>query len=89
MGTDHESTLISMGNLTAIYCEQAKWEEAEELVVQVLQKSLMNLGEEHTNTTNVFRGFRIHLRESGKARRIISSPSTVREIYRMAREGHD
>ena len=50
LGAKHPETLISMGNLASTYWNQRRWEEAEELEVQVLETSKRVLGAEHPDT---------------------------------------
>ena len=46
----HLDTLTSMSNLATTYINQARWKEAEELVLQVVQSRKQTLGEEHPDT---------------------------------------
>jgi Tetratricopeptide repeat len=46
----HPSTLTNMANLASTYWSQGRWIEAEELEVQVMEKSLRVLGQEHPDT---------------------------------------
>ncbi|KAM3504856.1 hypothetical protein MY11210_008194 [Beauveria gryllotalpidicola] len=50
LGPDHPDTLVSMGNLALIYYNQGRWEEAEELCMQLTETSKTKLGADHTNT---------------------------------------
>ena len=50
LGEEHPSTLTSIGNLASTYWNQGRWEEAEELGVQVMEMSKRVLGEEHPDT---------------------------------------
>lgn len=43
-------TLISMTNLASTYRNQGRWEEAEQLFVQVMETSKTKLGEDHPDT---------------------------------------
>ena len=48
--TTDPDTLTSMGNLALTYSNQARWKEAAELDVQVMETSLKVLGDEHPHT---------------------------------------
>ena len=50
LGPEHPDTLISMGNLACTYTDQGKWEEAEQLWIEVLDMRNKLLGPEHPNT---------------------------------------
>ena len=43
-------TLDSMANLTLTYRDQGRWEEAEELLLQVMETRSRMLGDEHPDT---------------------------------------
>ena len=47
LGAEHPHTLLSMGNLASIYCKQGRWNEAEQLEVQVMEMRKKLLGTEH------------------------------------------
>ena len=47
LGADHPDTLTSMANLASTYRNQGRWEEAEQLEVQVMETSKTKLGEDH------------------------------------------
>jgi hypothetical protein len=44
------STLISMANLASTYRNQGRWEEAEKLLVQVMETRKTKLGADHPST---------------------------------------
>jgi hypothetical protein len=50
LGAEHPDTLLSMGNLAVTYSNQGKWNEAEQLEVQVLDMRKKLLGAEHPDT---------------------------------------
>ena len=50
LGEEHPKTLLSMVNLSFTYLSQGKWNEAEQLEVQVLDMKKKVLGEEHPQT---------------------------------------
>ncbi|KAJ5819454.1 hypothetical protein N7474_005045 [Penicillium riverlandense] len=47
---DHPDTLSSIANLAATFWNQARWEEAEQLFVQVVETHKTKLGEDHPDT---------------------------------------
>ncbi|KAF2032478.1 kinesin light chain, partial [Setomelanomma holmii] len=47
LGDKHLDTLTSMANLLSTYWNQMRWNEAEELEVQVMETSSRALGNEH------------------------------------------
>jgi tetratricopeptide (TPR) repeat protein len=50
LGEEHPNTLMSIGNLAAIYQKQGRFRETEELELQLIETQKMVLGEEHPNT---------------------------------------
>jgi hypothetical protein len=50
LGEEHLNTLMSIGNLAAIYQNQGRFREAEELELQLIETRKRVLGEEHPNT---------------------------------------
>ena len=50
IGEEHPDTLISMTNLASTYQIQGRWNEAEELFVQVIDMRKRLLGAEHPHT---------------------------------------
>ena len=50
LGEKHPHTLLSMGNLAVTYSNQGRWNEAEQLEVQVMNMRKELLGEEHPDT---------------------------------------
>jgi hypothetical protein len=50
MEKDHPRILVSMSQLSALYIEQEKWDEAQVLGEEVLQKRKTRLGEGHPDT---------------------------------------
>ena len=50
LGAEHPDTLRSMANLALTYWDQGRWEEAEELEVQVMETMQRVLGAEHPDT---------------------------------------
>ena len=52
LGKEHPSTLTIMHNLAVLYKAQARYQEAEELYKEVLEKQEDILGKEHPSTLN-------------------------------------
>ena len=50
---EHTDTLRSMENLAATYRNQGRWNEAEQLEVQVMEKRKKLLGAEHPDTCRI------------------------------------
>jgi hypothetical protein len=50
LGAEHPDTLRSMGNLASTYRNQGRWNEAEQLEIQVLDMRKKLLGAEHPDT---------------------------------------
>ena len=50
LGAEHPDTLNSMGNLAVTYSNQGRWNEAEQLEVQVMEMRKKLLGAEHPDT---------------------------------------
>ncbi|KIX00980.1 uncharacterized protein Z518_10046 [Rhinocladiella mackenziei CBS 650.93] len=50
LGAEHPSTLTSMANLASTYRNQGRWQDAEELEVQVMETRKRVLGAEHPDT---------------------------------------
>ena len=50
LGQDHPDTLTSMANLASTYRNQARWKEAEELFVKVMEARKGVLGQDHPDT---------------------------------------
>ena len=50
LGAEHPSTLRSMANLASTYQKQGRWNEAEQLFVQVIDITKKVLGAEHPDT---------------------------------------
>jgi hypothetical protein len=52
LGAEHPDTLTSIANLAVTYGSQRRWNEAEQLEVQVIdmRKNLKLLGAEHPDT---------------------------------------
>jgi putative hemolysin len=50
LGPDHPSTLVSMANLASTYCHQGRWNEAEKLGVQVIERKKTVLGAKYPDT---------------------------------------
>jgi hypothetical protein len=48
--TEHPHTFLSMGNLAHIYGSQGRWNEAEQLEIQVMDMRKKLLGAEHPDT---------------------------------------
>jgi hypothetical protein len=51
LGEDHPDTLTSMANLASTLWNQGRWEEAEQLFMQVVKTSKAKLGEDHPYPT--------------------------------------
>ena len=50
LGADHPSTLTSMANLASTYRNQGRWDDAEQLFVQVMETRKTKLGADHPDT---------------------------------------
>jgi Tetratricopeptide repeat len=50
LGPEHPDTLISMGDLAITYFNQGRWNEAEQLELQVMDMRKKLLGPEHPHT---------------------------------------
>jgi hypothetical protein len=50
LGREHPDTLTSMNNLASTFCNQGRWNEAEELQTQVTNSIRTTLGEDHPST---------------------------------------
>jgi hypothetical protein len=50
LGAEHPSTLSSMGNLASTYWNQGRWNEAEQLQIQVMDMRKKLLGAKHPDT---------------------------------------
>ena len=50
LGKDYPNTLANISNLALTYCSQGRWEEAEQLQVQVMEMSKTKLGDNHPDT---------------------------------------
>ena len=50
IGAEHPDTLRSMTNLAVTYREQGRWNEAEQLQVQVVEMRKKLIGAEHPDT---------------------------------------
>ena len=50
LGPEHANTLLSRGNLARTYSDQERWNEAEDLELQVIDISKKLLGPEHPDT---------------------------------------
>jgi Tetratricopeptide repeat len=50
LGQEHPDTLSNMANLASTYRNQGRWEEAEELEVQVMEMRKRVLRHEHPDT---------------------------------------
>ena len=48
-GPEHPNTLLSIGKLAMTYFEQERWNEAEELELQVMDIRMKLLGAEHSD----------------------------------------
>ena len=53
LGENHPDTLTSMANLAATYQDQEQWSEAEQLVLQVMEKRKTLLREDSNSMTNI------------------------------------
>ena len=50
LGDDHPDTLESMNDLAILYKEQARYDEAEPLLIQALEGRRIKLGDTHPHT---------------------------------------
>ena len=53
LGAEHPDTLSGMANLAGTYWNQRRWNEAEQLEVQVMDKRKKLLGAEHLDTCRI------------------------------------
>ena len=66
LGAEHPHTLTSMGNLAATYRNQGKWNEAEQLDVQMMNMRKNLLGAEHPDTLSGMADLAATYRNQGK-----------------------
>ena len=66
LGTEHPSTLTSMGNLASTYQNQGRWKAAEELKVQVMETEKRVLGAEHPSTLTSMQNLASTYSDQGK-----------------------
>ena len=66
LGAEHPSTLTSMGNLASTYLNKGRWNEAEQLDVQVMEMRKKLLDAEHPDTLQYGKSSS-HIQESEKA----------------------
>jgi Tetratricopeptide repeat len=50
LGPEHPDTFSTMGNLASTYCNQGRWNKAEQLGLQVMDIQKKLLGPEHLST---------------------------------------
>ena len=58
LGAEHPDTLSSMGSLASTYLHQGRWNEAEQVEVQVMEMRKKVLGAEHLDTLLIIRDLR-------------------------------
>jgi tetratricopeptide (TPR) repeat protein len=96
----HEPELTSMAKLASTYWDQGRWEEAEELEVQIMETSKAKLGADHPDTlasmANLASTYRDHGRwekakklevqvmETSKAKLGADHPSTLASMANLA-----
>jgi hypothetical protein len=67
LGAEHPHTFLSMGNLANIYGSQGRWNEAEQLEIQVMDMRKKLLGAEHpVSHPSHYGKSSMHIPESGK-----------------------
>src|SRR5204863_55681 len=64
---EHPDTLTSIANLASTYWNQGRWEEAEELEVQVMETSSRVLGTEHPSTLTSMNNLASTLRNQSRS----------------------
>ena len=69
LGAEHPDTLSSVANLASIYWNQGRWNEAEQLEIQVIDTKKKLFGEEHPDIlismANLARTYWNHISGSG------------------------
>jgi hypothetical protein len=80
LGADHPSTLTSMANLASTYRNQGRWEEAEELDVQVMETRKTKLGADHPDTLTSMNNLAFTWKKQGRDTEAIS---LMRECVRL------
>ena len=68
VGKEHPDTLISIGSLASTYREQGRWNEAEQLEVQVMNIRKKLLDEEHPKNSHKHGKSSIQIQKSGKVK---------------------
>ena len=68
LGAEHPNTLSSMANLASTYWNQGKWNEAEQLEIQVMDMRKKLLGLDHPDTLTSMENLACTYRDRGKIR---------------------
>ena len=63
---EHPDALTSMASLASVYMSQERWEEAETLLVRVMETRIRVLGEDHPDTIAVMNNLASTLSHQGK-----------------------
>lgn len=66
LGKEHPDTLTSIAHVAAIYEQQWRLEEAEELKLQVLETGKQLLGDEHPDTLTSMANLAMNCRHQGR-----------------------
>ncbi|KAK5947991.1 hypothetical protein OHC33_010975 [Knufia fluminis] len=66
LGADHPSMLSSMADLASTYSNQGRWEEAEQLEVQVLEARKTKLGADHPDTLTSTNNLALTYKQQGR-----------------------
>ena len=65
LGAEHPDTLRSMANLSTTYWNQGRWNEAEQLEIQVMDMSKKLLGADHPDTLRSMANLACTYRDQG------------------------
>jgi pentatricopeptide repeat protein len=72
LGLEHPDTLISMNDLASTYGKKGRWDEAEELFVQVMETHKRVLGPEHPRTLTSMNNLSVTRKAIGSGPRLSS-----------------
>ena len=64
--SEHPDTLTSMANLAVTYRNQGRWNEAEQLDIQVMDMRKKVLGAEHPDTLTSMANLAVTYRDQGR-----------------------
>ena len=66
VGAEHPDTLISMANLGSTYRDQGRWNEAEQLQIQVMDMTKKIFGADHPDTLTSMENLACTYRDQGR-----------------------